>query len=678
MEALASLDRAPDELPSLRLGRGICDELGPGLRREWLVTNGLGGYAMGTLAGPATRAYHGYLVAASAPPVGRTLLVGGLEEWVTIRGRRVALHAHEREGRGVRPLGFRNLESFALDGLVPTWTYAFGDVRIEKRVWMANRSNTTLVRYDLKGADRAVSLAVIPLVTERDHHLPSRGDGPVPPIELLSDAPGGRVRFADGQALTLRADGGRFEPNGRWERGFRHREEHARGLADVSDLAAAGVFGAELRRGRPVTLVFSAEESQSHDGAAALEAELNREAELIRRANAADGSAFVRRLILAADQFLVERRIPAADEVPAATGRTVIAGYPWFTDWGRDTMISLAGLTLATGRADEAAAILRSFARFEADGLIPNHFPDGAGKAPAYNTADATLWFVVALDAYAVASADGGLVDELLPVVRRIVERHLAGTRFGIGVDPDDGLLMAGEPGVQLTWMDALVEGWVVTPRMGKPVEIQALWVNALRATTAWLTERNDPTAGIYRTAADRATESFGRRFWRPELGWLADVVDGPDGDDLALRPNQLLALSLPYQLLDAERGKAVLEACGRTLLTSVGLRSLAPSDRAYRGSFQGDRRHRDAAYHQGTVWSWLIGPYAEALARVTGDPSAGLAVLRPFEDHLADAGLGSISEIFEGDAPHEPRGCIAQAWGVAEVLRVWRALGGA
>jgi predicted glycogen debranching enzyme len=353
----------------------------------------------------------------------------------------------------------------------------------------------------------------------------------------------------------------------------------------------------------------------------------------------------------------------------------VIAGYHWFNDWGRDTMIALPGLTLATGRADEAAAILRAFGRYVRDGLLPNNFHDDGGADPGYNTADAALWHLWAVQAYAEATGDAVLVDDLLPALRAIVDAYARGTRYGIGVDPADGLLRAGAPGLQLTWMDAKVGDWVVTPRVGKAVELNALWHNALRTLVAFLAARGDPAAEGYAAQAERARASFLARFRAPDRAYLADVVDGPDGDDWALRPNQVFAVSLPFPLLQGADAEPVVEAVGQALLTSYGLRSLSPADPAYRGRYGGGPLERDGAYHQGPVWAWLLGAYAEARYRVYGNRAAALALLRPIADHLRDAGLGTVSEIFEGDAPHRPCGCIAQAWSVAEVLRVWRAL---
>ncbi len=444
-----------------------------------------------------------------------------------------------------------------------------------------------------------------------------------------------------------------------------------RGLVDHGDLFAPGTFLARLDPGDTAALVYSTEPEADLNAAATLGAAQERQQSLLTRAAAEDADPVEQQLVLAADQFLVAR--PMAD---APGGRSVIAGYHWFNDWGRDTMISLPGLALATGRAEEADSILRTFARYLANGLLPNNFPDSAGVIPGYNTADATLWYVLAIRAYEEVTGDRSLVTDLVPALREIIERHLAGTRYGIGVDPADGLLHAGEPGVQLTWMDAMVGDWVVTPRIGKPVELNALWYNVQRSVAEMLAERGNATAAAHFDAlADRTRESFRARFRQPDRDHLADVVDGPDGDDWTPRPNQIFALSLPYPLLEGEEARTVLDTAGRSLLTSYGLRSLAPDDPAFRGNYGGDQVQRDGAYHQGPVWSWLLGPYAEARYRLTGDRAAALAILRPIGDHLRDAGLGTISEIFEGDPPHLPKGCIAQAWGVAETLRVWRLL---
>ena len=669
-------------VPLVELGRETCGQLEAALRREWLVTNGLGGYAFGTLAGIPTRTYHGFLVAALRPPVDRTVLVAGLEERLDVGGTSVPLHALELGDGTIEGHGYRQVEHFRLDGMLPVWTCAVGGVRIERRVWMAHGRNTTYVRYRHAWGSEPVGLTVTPLITRHDHHDPVTGLA-APRILRLApeDVPGPGYEVTDpGWPLRAWATGGALDPaRGRRvpRRTLRHREETARGLPDRSDVFAPAGFHASLEPGETWTLVLSAESTPDPDPEEALAASLARQADLLRLARAEDADPVVRQLVLAADQFIVQREIPGDDQF----GRTVIAGYPWFNDWGRDTMIALPGLTLATGRFDDSAAILRSFGRFVRDGLLPNNFPDHADETPGHHTIDASLWYPLAIDAYARATGDRALVAELLPVMTTIIDAHIAGTRHGIGMDPADSLLRGGEPGVQLTWMDAKVEDWVVTPRIGKPVEIQPLWVNALRLVAGWLAvtddERDRARAGEYRAVAERAEASFARRFWRSELGWLADVVDGPDGDDLALRPNQMLALALPHPLIEGERASLVLDAVTRELATSYGLRSLAPSDPAYRDRFEGDRRFRDGAYHQGTVWSWLVGAYVDAYERVTGDMAGALEILAPFVDHLRDGVLGSIAEIFEPEPPFDPRGCGAQAWGVSEVLRTWRRLTG-
>jgi predicted glycogen debranching enzyme len=667
-----SSPRAPSilERPLVRFGREITGDLAAGLRREWLVTNGLGSYASGTVAGPATRRYHGLLVAALAPPVERTVLVAGAVEWLVDGDRRVPLSTHEFGDGTIDPVGYRHLESFALDGALPVWRYAAGEVLVERRVWMPHGEQATWLTFRLARGERPVRLEVSPLVVERSFH--SLATARTPRV----DGPLGRWR--DGApTVRLAATGGEVDPAAVWYRDFLHREERARGLDERSDAFVPGTFHLDLAPGQLVGIRMDVVPDRDEDGgdghvladldaAASLDAARARQADLIARAGAIDADPVVAQLVLAADQFLVERR-------PA--GRTVIAGYHWFNDWGRDTMIALPGLTLATGRTDEGASILRSFAPFVRDGLLPNDFPDRAGVDPGYNTADASLWYPVAIGRHLAVTGDMGLVEELLPTVRDIVDRHIAGTRFGIGMDPADGLLRAGEPGTQLTWMDARLGDESFTPRVGKPVEINALWYNALRFLATWLVDLGDPSATAYRALADRVRTSFATRFACPDDDHLADVVDGPDGDDLRLRPNQIFAIALPHPLIDGQEAGRVLDSTGRWLFTSLGLRSLSPEDPAYRGDYGGDPYRRDSGYHQGPVWTWLIGAYVEAHLRLRGDVAAARTILAPFADHLLDAGLGSVSEILDGDPPHTPRGCVAQAWGVAEVLRAWRLL---
>ncbi len=694
----ASSARGVIEQPLVSFGREICGDLPAGLRREWLVTNGLGGYASGTISGVNTRRYHGLLVAALTPPVRRTVLVGGLVEWATYDGNRYPLSTHEYGGGVIDPHGYKHVQSFALSGMLPVWTFALADALLERRVWMADGANTTYITYRLLGGDAQLELEITPLVTYRDFHSLSAARGWHPQMQL---APAGEagvtgvvVQSSEGaQPYRLLAEGARFESGGGWWWNFYHREEAARGLDAHSNLYAPGAFRATLAPGSTLALIATAEPGEPLPAKIALAAAEERQRTLLRQARAENADRVVQQLVLAADQFIVERHAaPAgmmdrqhgiASDTPHAARaeptrhKTAIAGYHWFNDWGRDTMIALPGLTLATGRPADAASILRTFAGFVDRGMLPNTFPDQPGIAPSYNTADATLWFVLAVRAYSDATGDRALVDDLLPVLRGIVDWHIRGTRYQIGVDPADALLHAGEPEVQLTWMDAKVGDYVVTPRIGKPVEINALWYNALRVLAAFLAERGDPAAAEYDALAGRALASFRARFVHPDREHLADVVDGPGGDDWTLRPNQIFAVSLPYPLLDAPAAARVLRSVERSLLTTYGLRSLAPDNPAYRDDYTGDQYRRDSCYHQGAVWTWLMGAYVAASACVHGDRAAALARLRPFEHHLRDAGLGSISEILAGAPPHLPAGCIAQAWGVAEVLRLWRLLDG-
>jgi len=656
------------ESPLVRFGREICGELSAALRREWLVTNGRGGYASGTLAGVNTRRYHGLLVAALTPPVGRTVLVGGLVEWASCDGRRYPLFTHEYGDHTIDPHGYHYLQEFALEGMLPVWTYAFEDVLLEKRVWMPWGANTTYVRYRLVRGSHPVILEITPLVTYRDFHALRAGQGWQP--QTVLDASGISIRACDG-AVPFRviADGGRWTPGGAWWWNFLHREETARGLDDRSDFYAPGSFLLPLHSGGSVTVAATAERTPDLNADRALAAAQERQMTLLRQAGVERAHPVVQQLTLAADQFIVCR------ESGRHAGKTVIAGYHWFNDWGRDTMIALPGLTLCTGRQEDAARILRAFARFVVNGLLPNNFPDQAGVDPGYNTADASLWYVLAVRAYYEVTHDPRLVGDLLPILRDIIDWYIRGTSYGIGMDPADGLLRAGQPGVQLTWMDAKVGDWVVAPRIGKPVEINALWFNGLCTIAEFLRACGDEAAARYGVLANRVRAAFRTKFMRSGRGALADVVDGPEGDELAIRPNQIFAVSLPFPLLEGAEAAAVVGAVERALLTTYGLRSLSPDAADYRGDYVGDQVRRDSSYHQGAAWAWLIGPYAEAHHRVFGDREGALGLLRSFEHHLRDAGLGTVSEIFEGDPPHLPRGCIAQAWSVAEVLRVWRKL---
>jgi predicted glycogen debranching enzyme len=635
--------------------------LGAALRREWLVTNGLGGYASGTLAGVNTRRYHGLLVAALNPPVERTVLVAGSVDRVTYDGHGYALSTHEYADGTVDPLGYRYIQSFELDGTIPVWTFASGDALLEKRVWMAHGSNTTYVTFRVLRGNLPLDLEVAPLLTYHGFHSLSHGGWQ---FDVTQVPDGIEVRAFEGAtSFRILAPGAQYSPTNQWYWNFLHREETARGLDDHSDLYLSGRFSRRLREGDTLALVLTTELYAEPDANRALEDERSRQRTLLERASADHVDPVVQQLTLAADQFIARR------DVEGQPGKTVIAGYHWFNDWGGDTMISLPGLTLATGRPEDAAVILRTFARYVDQGMLPNNFPDSAGALPGYNTVDATLWYILAIGRYVSVTGDTKLAEEVLPVLRSIVDWHVRGTRYGIHMDPADGLLCAGEPGVQLTWMDAKIGDWVVTPRTGTPVEIQALWYNTLRILASLTSDAE------YARMADRVRDNFVQRYLHSDIGYLADVVDGPNGDELHLRPNQIFSVSLPYALLDGPIAASVVDHVGRALLTGLGLRSLSPDDPAYRGDYSGDAVRRDGSYHQGPVWTWLLGAYAEAHFRVYGDRAQALALLQPMEHHLRDTCLGSVSEILEGDAPHRAVGCIAQAWGVAETLRVLRLL---
>jgi predicted glycogen debranching enzyme len=657
--------------PALAWGRETCGELATAERREWLCTNGLGGFAFGTIAGSLTRRYHGLLVAALNPPLGRTLLVAKLEEDVAYAGGAWALSTNRWRDGTVAPHGYRELESFRLDGTAPVWTYACADALLARRVWMEPGANTTYVRYEALRAPTPLTLTLRALVNHRDYHATTNaGDWAM----AVTPLPHGlRVQAFEGvPPVLLLAPGARAQAEHTWYRRFALPHERERGLDAEDDHLHAGTFQATLRAGESLTIVLSAEPAPSTDAEAAWRRRQAHEDDLLARwtrawPGAGRAPGWVRHLALAADQFVARRPLPTEPD-----GMTVIAGYPWFGDWGRDTMIALPGLALATGRAELATRVLRTFARFLDRGMLPNRFPD-SGETLEYNTVDATLWWVEAIRATHAVTGDDGLLKDLFPALESVIDWHRRGTRYGIAVDPADGLLRAGEPGMQLTWMDARVGDWVVTPRIGKPVEINALWYNALRAMAGFARRLGHPTAA-WEAAAERVGAAFDR-FWFERVGHCFDVLDGPDGDDTTLRPNQIFAVSLPESALTPAQQRRVVDVCARHLLTSYGLRSLAPGDPAYCGGCLGDQHTRDGAYHRGTVWGWLLGPFALAYAKTHGDPGAARALLEPMADHLADYGIGSIGEIFDGDAPFTPRGCVAQAWSVAETLRAWQAL---
>ena len=661
--------------PVVQFGRGIAGDLPAAEKREWLVTNGIGGFASGTIAGLLTRRYHGLLFAALRPPLGRTLLVSHLQEIAEYDGRRYELATCRWSGGSVSPAGHRLIESFRLEGTTPVWIYALADALVEKRVWMQQGANTTYVSYKLVRGSGPVGLQIKALVNYRDYHAGTHASGWRMNIDPVDQ--GIRVAAFEGAApFRLLSLSSAVEPAHDWYYNFDLAIERCRGLDDREDHLHAATFRSVLSRGEGVTIVATTEASPKLDLESANRARTDHEQALLQRwfdanrSTAGSAPGWIRQLMVAADQFVVRR--PLADD---SEGRSIIAGYHWFGDWGRDTMIALPGLTITTGRPEIAAKILRTFARFVDRGMLPNVFPDSV-QAPEYNTADAALWYFQAIRQYVNTTGDLDLLGDLYPVLADIVDWHLRGTRYNIHVDHDDGLLFAGEPGVQLTWMDAKVGDWIVTPRIGKPVEINALWLNAV-TTLAEFTRLLKRPIARQDDVAKRARAGFAR-FWNNARQCCFDVLDGPRGNDASIRPNQIFAVSLPESALIPDQQRAVVDTCARNLLTSHGLRSLSPDDPAYCGHYGGSTLQRDGAYHQGTVWGWLLGPFALAHLRVYNDPAQAAQFLQPFAHHLNVHGLGSISEIFDGVPPFTSRGCIAQAWSVAEALRAWTAIAAA
>lgn len=651
------------------------------LAREWIVTNGLGGYASGTIAGVPTRRYHGLLIAALPAPLGRVIMLNQMTEHLVLaNGGRVQIGGEERVGGPLSIPGADQLEEFRLEMGLPVWRYRIGEVVLEKRLLLVYGQNTVHVSYRLVSGQERARLEVRPALHFRPHEQ-ELSDQAGDPYALSIRGDRYEVSLGDGLPLLrllLHGERAELTVDRHAVREVFYREEARRGYEAMGALWTPGYFRADMEPQQDVVLVASTESWETISALTpqhAYRAESERRHRLLCIAHPSAQTGLAAELVLAADKFVVKPAGRIEDAARAhAWGeevRTIIAGYPWFTDWGRDTMIGLEGLTLTTGRTLEAGYILRNFAHYVRDGLIPNMFPE-RNTGGLYNTADATLWFFHALDRYLRATDDRETLRLLLPALRAIVDWHVRGTRFGIKVDPKDGLLSQGEEGLQLTWMDAKVDDWVVTPRRGKAVEINALWYNALCLLLEWdHREDSGQARHVLATLIAQVRRSFNERFWHEAGGYLYDVVDGEHGDDPACRPNQVFALSLPNPVLDQEHWGPVMDVVTARLLTPMGLRSLAPDQPNYKPNYEGDVRSRDAAYHQGTVWAWLIGPYVDAWLKLhPEDPTAARDFLDAFEPHLAEAGLGSISEIFDAEPPFTPRGCIAQAWSVAEVLR--------
>jgi predicted glycogen debranching enzyme len=680
--AMAIEAPAPDDaVPNpIRFSRAICGDLGQAERREWWIANGRAAYAAGTIAGSLTRRYHGLLIAPIASPLGRRLilakadatLVAGARSGSRSCPRSWPLFTNRWRSGAISPAGNVRIASFHLDYSVPVWTYEVEDRLIEARIWMEPGANTTYAAWRLRpeacSPEDGLILRVTLLANNRDHHGTTSVGGFDPEIRVAGDS----LLLTDSGlfSLTIRAPVGDIVSKHDWYRDFDLPIEAERGLDSTDSHLCVGEVTIPLPPGEWRGIVASLENDPSADLPGALVRRLDHDRAVVSAALATppmrEAPAWIARLALAADAFLFSRPLAKVPD-----GLSIIAGYPWFGDWGRDSMISLPGLTLATGRSAIALRILKTFASFVSQGMLPNVFP-GTGERPDYNTADASLWFFEAWRAYFEATADIAALRDVFPVLCDMIAWHQRGTRYGIGVDPADSLLKAGAAGVQLTWMDAKVGDWVVTPRMGKPVEINALWYNALRIMSAFAAQLAAPDS--FSAPAQAARRSFAR-FVRADGEGLYDVIDGPDGDDASIRPNQIFAVSLPYSPLSANDQARVVRVCSRHLLTAFGLRSLAPGEPAYRPSYGGGVRERDGGYHQGPVWGWLLGPFSLAAYRVSGDAAAAQALLEPIRDALEDQAVGTIGEIFDGDPPHHPRGAPAQAWSVGCTLDAWRLL---
>ncbi|MBC7922886.1 MAG: glycogen debranching enzyme family protein [Ferruginibacter sp.] len=644
---------------NLTFDQSVTQNFERAVEREWIETNGLGGWASSSLIGLNTRRYHGLLVAATKPPVGRVVLLSKLDETLYTRQGKFDLGCNQYVG-SVYPQGYVHLTRFEKT-LFPEFTYEAGGVTLKKTVVAVAGENTTLILYEVVKAEDAFTLELLPLVASRDYH------------SLVHANPNlnGYVHFEEGvfhqkpyplsPDLFIGVPGSAFEHRGHWYHNFQYRAEMQRGMDFREDLFCPGNFRLTLREGDRLGIIVSTQPPFGRDAWELAHHERTRREQLLQ--NVPLPNNLIRTLTLAADQFVVKR-----DE----RLNSIIAGYHWFSDWGRDTMISLPGLCLVTGRFEEARRILLAFARHTSQGMLPNRFSDW-GEEPQYNNVDATLWFFVAVHQYQEYTQDHDFVrNEIMPVLKDILDWYGRGTRYNIHVE-EDGLLYAGIPGEQLTWMDAKVDNWVVTPRQGKPVEVNALWYNALTIYARLLRFSGDEVRSLYYTArADKVLEAFNDTFWNEDKQCLYDYIGDNFRND-AIRPNQLFALSLPFALVSGERAKKILKVCEDKLLTPVGLRSLSADHVEYQAHYEGNLWSRDGAYHQGTVWSWLLGPYVDAVLRVKG--AAGRKevgnLLQNFGFHFREAGIGTVSEIFDAEAPHPPRGCIAQSWSVAELLRV-------
>lgn len=623
---------------------------------EWLEANGIGGYASSTVAGAHTRRYHGLLVASMRPPVERNVVLSKLDETLVIGDKRVELSTNTY-GEVIHPKGFEYLTHFKRD-FFPQFTYEAEGVTMQKTIVAINGENTIIVIYEVLDTDHVFTLELLPLCAYRDFHGLSRANEAMAWDYRFENQIFRTRNYEACHDLFISVPGSDFRPSHQWYYNFEYSIEKYRGLDYTEDLFSHGTFSVEMGKGSRLGIIISTADPAGRDALTLYEKELTRRIKATSKFRFHDKTQM---LALAADQFIVKR---------GENLKSIIAGYHWFSDWGRDSMISLPGLCLSTGRYADARKIIKAFSESISEGMLPNRFSD-YGEKPEYNTIDATLWFFVAIYKYYKTTKDSGFVKGLLPVLDDILSWHINGTRYNIHVDTD-GLLYGGEPGVQLTWMDAKVGNWVVTPRTGKAVEINALWFNAICIYRELSSEVKGLEESKYVTLAATIMKNFSHVFWNESTGYLNDSVDGGN-INTELRPNQIYALSLPFKLLTRERSLKVLDVVREKLLVKKGLRSLSPDQKDFNGHYGGDSWHRDGAYHQGTVWSFLIGAYVDALVDLRGNPGKAEAtqLMTEFLEHLEEGCVGSVSEIFDGNYPHCPRGCAAQAWGVAEALRV-------
>lgn len=644
----------------LKKDKAVLQNFKEATQYEWLETNGLGGWSSSTVIGAHTRRYHGLLVAATNPPAERTVLLSKLDEAIVADGVRTELGCNLYDGDVIHPNGHYYLESFTKD-LFPEWIYNVNGIQLKKTISMVHNENTVVIIYDVLKAPSVFTVELLPLIAARGYHsLEHAGPQIHWDVEfdnsIFHNSPDGNLN------IYISVPGSAYQHTPRWFTNFKYPVEEDRGLDYTEDLFNHGIFSVELKEGDSLGIIISTENPAGREAKELLLREESRKNALIKDI---PSDETLQQLILAADQFIVKR----GEDL-----KTVIAGYHWFTDWGRDTMISLPGLTLSTLRFEDAKKIINAFAKSVSMGMLPNRFQDN-NEPPEYNNVDGTLWYFVAVYKYLQATGDKDFVlSEILPVLKDIIDWHYKGTRFNIHADKD-GLLYSGEIGQQLTWMDARIGTWVVTPRMGKPVEIQALWYNALKIFAELLRlNKQKKDAARLNKSAEYVKQQFNVKYWNEKNNYLYDNIDENGNAVNELRPNQLFAISLPFGLIDDKKKiKSILTIIKNELYTPVGLKTLPSTDIHYAGQYNGDQWHRDAAYHQGTVWSWLLGAYVDAIIKLNakGAKKNARKVIEDFSYHLNEGCIGSVSEIFDADAPHLPKGCVAQAWGVAEVLRV-------